>query len=415
MSGLDQPKLIAAEPSKGPDLPDAPSAGVRAAAMRRALPLALALTRAPIKIELPSGKMLRSRGANDDSPTMSIHDDAFFARCITGGKIGFGESFMAGEWDSDDLPGVLAAWAIALDRVPYPLQRIGQITPSGRRSRGPANTIEGAKRNIEHHYDLSNDLFETFLDASMTYSCGVFEPGDTLEEAQARKRNLLLDDLQLHSSHHLLEIGTGWGSMAMHAARRFGCRVTSLTISVEQKELARRRIAQAGLSDLIDVRLSDYRHAEGRFDRIVSVEMFEAVGSEFWLTFFGKMRELLVDNGRIALQTITMPDRRFRATHNGYGWINKYIFPGGEIPSVDSLLSPLRKAGLSIEHDREIGPHYATTLAAWRQRFLDNVDVVRSLGFTDTFSKMWEFYLAYCEAGFASKALGDSQLVLIPR
>jgi cyclopropane-fatty-acyl-phospholipid synthase len=414
VSSLEKAQLRTAEGSKGPVVPAPPAGGIKASAMKRATALALRFTLAPLRVELPSGEVFASAQANEDSPTMVIHDDAFFARCVKSGKVGFGESFMAGEWSAEDLPGVLAAWALSLDKLPALVQRIGHLSPVGRRTQEPPNTIESSRRNIEHHYDLSNDLFETFLDASMTYSCGVFEPGDTLEEAQARKRNLLLDDLQLDSGHHLLEIGTGWGSMAIHAARRFGCRVTSLTISVEQRDHARTRIAQAGLSDLVDVRLVDYRHAEGRFDRIVSVEMFEAVGSDFWATFFAKLRDLLADGGRIALQTITMPGRRYRATHNGYGWINKYIFPGGEIPSIDSLDASLRKAGLHISHDREIGSHYATTLEAWRTRFNDNLDTVRALGFSDGFARMWDFYLAYCEAGFTTKALGNSQLVLLP-
>lgn len=414
MSSLDRQQLQPAGGGKGPDVPPAPGSGLKAAALRTAIRLLVPRSGPPLRIEMPGGEMITSKNAGEDAPTMRIHDDAFFARCASDGKVGFGESYMALEWTAEDLPGVLAAWAIALERVPSPLQGIVDRVPSGRRSKGPPNTIEGARRNIEHHYDLSNDLFETFLDASMTYSCGVFEPGDTLEEAQARKRNLLLDDLALDSGHHLLEIGTGWGSMAVHAARRFGCRVTSLTISAEQRDLARARIAQAGLSDLVDVRLVDYRQVEGTFDRIVSVEMFEAVGSDFWGTFFGKLRELLAGGGRITLQTITMPHRRYDPDPAGYGWINKYIFPGGEIPSLEALSAPIREAGLRTVAEREIGKHYVATLASWRQRFNDNLDTVLALGFSDTFTRMWDFYLAYCEAGFDIGALGDSQLVLAP-
>jgi cyclopropane-fatty-acyl-phospholipid synthase len=274
------------------------------------------------------------------------------------------------------------------------------------------NSTENSRSNISRHYDLSNELFRSFLDDTMTYSSAWFEPGDDLTAAQVRKIDGILDLARVRSGMHLLEIGSGWGALAIRAARDRGARVTTLTLSTEQRALARRRAEEAGVADLVDVRLQDYRDAAGQFDAVVSVEMIEAVGEQYWPTYFTALDGLLKPGGRVGLQAITMPHDRMMATRRSYTWIHKYVFPGGIIPSLraieDNLAAHTR---LSIVERRELGPHYARTLALWRERFLANWEAL-SGSFDDTFRRMWEFYLAYCEAGFRAGYLGVSQLGL---
>jgi cyclopropane-fatty-acyl-phospholipid synthase len=300
-----------------------------------------------------------------------------------------------------------------VDRLlPAPLRRLRRLyepaIPAEER-----NTLEGAARNVSRHYDLSNDLFALFLDRTMTYSAAVFEPGDTLEAAQVRKYEALCRMVDLGRSDTLLEIGTGWGGFAIHAASTRGCRVTTATLSRAQAELTRQRVAAAGLSDRVEVLLRDYRRLEGRHSKIVSIEMLEAVGEEYWPAFFATCDRLLAPGGAIGVQTITMPHRRYLASRNAYGWIHKYIFPGGLIPSREAIDRALREASsLGVTHATEIGHHYATTLRHWRERFLAERERVQALGFDHAFVRMWEFYLAYCEAGFATGAIGNAQLRL---
>ena len=363
-----------------------------------------------LEVIAPDGRALRSQPG---APRMEIMSDAFFHRLAGSGKIGFGEAYMAEEWRSDDLAGVLSAFATRLTSlVPRPIQRLRRLyeplQPGHER-----NTPDGARANISRHYDLSNELFATFLDETMTYSCAIFAAGDTLEQAQRRKYQAMCDLIDLRSGDHMLEIGTGWGGMAMHAAATSGCRVTTVTISQRQKQLAERRIREAGLDGQIEVLLCDYRDVRGRFDKIVSIEMFEAVGEEYWPEFFGICDRLLAPGGCMSLQTITMPHGRFRATRRSYTWVHKYIFPGGLIPSEPAIADALSQAShLRIASSNEIGQHYAPTLRMWRERFLDRWDDVCGLGFDDTFRRTWEFYLAYCEAGFRSGAIGDVQMAL---
>jgi cyclopropane-fatty-acyl-phospholipid synthase len=358
----------------------------------------------------PDGSALRS---DPGAPRMEITSERFFDRLGRDGKIGFGEAYMAGDWHTADLPGVLLAFANGLTSlIPPPFQRLrGLYEPP--RPAHEANTETGARRNIRRHYDLSNELFALFLDETMTYSCGIFEPGDSLADAQRRKYRAIAELARLQPGQHVLEIGTGWGGMAMHAASEIGCRVTTITISEQQHELASRRVQEAGLADRVEVLLRDYRAMEGRFDRIVSIEMFEALGEEYWPVFFAACDRLLAPGGRMALQTITMPHDRYLASRRSHTWIHKYIFPGGLIPSERAVDGALRKASsLRAVDRRQIGQHYGPTLKAWRERFLGRWDDVRALGFDDTFRRMWEFYLAYCEAGFRAGALGDVQLAL---
>jgi cyclopropane-fatty-acyl-phospholipid synthase len=389
--------------------PHAPRVAARAT-IARALFLR-SVRRLPLRVVLPNGAVAGQ--GEPGAPVMTIARDAFFHRLAAAGKIGFGESYMAGDWTADDLAQALGAFAGGVDRLlPGPLQRLrGLYEP-----RIPAeqrNTPTGSARNISRHYDLSNDLFALFLDPTMTYSGAVFEPGDTLEAAQTRKYETLCRMVDLRPSDHLLEIGTGWGGFAMHAASTRGCRVTTATISAAQAALARERVAAAGLSDRVEVILRDYREIEGRYSKIVSIEMLEAVGEEYWPMFFATCDRLLQADGSMGLQTITMPHRRYLASRHAYGWIHKYIFPGGLIPSREAIDRSLRDAStLGVTHAAEIGHHYATTLRHWRTRFLEQRERVHALGFDHTFVRMWEFYLAYCEAGFATGAIGDVQLRL---
>ncbi|HEU0193556.1 MAG TPA: cyclopropane-fatty-acyl-phospholipid synthase family protein [Gaiellales bacterium] len=347
------------------------------------------------------------------APTMTIVRPDFFHRLGRDGKIGFGEAYIAGDWQADDLAAVLTALAARLDRlVPPALARFRRLYEPqlGRRDR---NTPAGAARNIARHYDLSNDLFAIFLDDTMAYSCALFAPGDSLESAQRRKYERICRLAELTADDHVLEIGTGWGGLAEHMASTRGCRVTTSTLSAAQADWAAERIRRAGLDDRVEVVLADYRDLGGSHTKIVSVEMFEAVGEEYWPAFFAACDRRLAPGGRMVLQTITMPHARYLATRTAYGWIHKYIFPGGLIPSVEAIARACGQASqLRIQRRIAIGSHYARTLELWRQRFLAGADRVRELGFDERFLRMWEFYLAYCQAGFATGALDDEQMVL---
>ncbi len=393
----------------GLSVPPAPTARIRSGVAR--MLFGHAVRRLPLRVELADGSAF-SAGPHG-APTMRIQHPRFFHRLGAAGKIGFGEAYMAGDWTTDDLPAVLSAFAGNVSGlVPGPLQRLRRVyepsLPSSER-----NTPQGAAANISRHYDLSNELFALFLDETMTYSCAVFERGDTLEQAQRRKYEALADMVGVEPGHHLLEIGAGWGGMAIHAATTRGCRVTTATISREQRDLARERIMASGLADRVEVVLCDYRDLAGSYDRIVSIEMFEAVGEEYWPTFFAACDRLLRPDGRMAMQTITMPHGRYLASRRSFGWIHKYIFPGGLIPSPEAIETAVTAAStLRIGHRVQIGSHYAATLRHWREAFSARAAQVRELGLTDEFIRMWEYYLAYCEAGFATAALGDEQILL---
>jgi cyclopropane-fatty-acyl-phospholipid synthase len=268
----------------------------------------------------------------------------------------------------------------------------------------------GARSNIHRHYDLSNEMFEVFLDPSMTYSSAWFSSGDSLAAAQARKIDGILDLAGVTSGTRLLEVGTGWGALAIRAAQR-GAHVTTLTISTSQQEYASERIADAGVS--VDVQLRDYRDAVGTYDAVVSVEMIEAVGAEYWPTYFQTLSRLLRPGGRVGLQAITMPHDRMPATRRSYTWIHKYVFPGGQLLSVPAVEGNARAAGLEITARRALGADYARTLDLWRARFLDGWDRVAALGFDEVFQRMWEFYLAYTSAGFRSGYLDVWQFGMV--
>jgi cyclopropane-fatty-acyl-phospholipid synthase len=373
-----------------------------------------AFRRVPVRVVFPDGEVLGTGGP--DAPVMVVHrPDAFLARLGADVKIGFGESYMVGDWEpgSDtDLGDLLTPFAERLTNlVPVPLQRLRGVAER-RQPRHERNTVEQARHNISRHYDLSNEMFAAFLDETMTYSSAMFAEGDDLAAAQRRKVDSVLDLAGVRSGTEVLEIGTGWGQLAIQAAGR-GARVTTLTLSSEQRELALARIAAAGLSDRVDVRLQDYRLVDGSYDAIVSVEMIEAVGMEYWPEYFSTMDRLLRPGGAVGLQAITIAHDRLMATRNSYSWIHKYIFPGGIIPSIRAVEETLAAhTSLRVERRIDFGQDYARTLRCWRETFLSNWDRVAGGRFDATFRRMWEFYLAYCEAGFRSGYLGVSQLRL---
>jgi cyclopropane-fatty-acyl-phospholipid synthase len=368
----------------------------------------------PVRVVYPDGTVLGAGGA--DAPVMQLVRPAnVFARLGADVKIGFGEAYMTGDWTTGpgtDLADLLAPFASRMSDLVHPLlqrlrHRVERTQPAHEE-----NSRTNSRTNISRHYDLSNELFEQFLDETMTYSSAWFEPGDDLATAQNRKMDGVLDLARVRADMHVLEIGSGWGGLAIRAARERGARVTTLTLSTEQQALARRRADDAGVGHLVDVRLQDYRDATGTYDAIVSVEMVEAVGEAYWPTYFGALDDLLAPGGRVGLQAITMAHDRMLATRRSYSWIHKYVFPGGIIPSLRSVSDNLAAhTRLSIVERRDLGPHYARTLAIWREHFLGNWGRLEG-SFDDTFRRMWEFYLAYCEAGFRVGYLGVSQLGL---
>jgi cyclopropane-fatty-acyl-phospholipid synthase len=392
----------------GPAIPAVRLGGARSR-IARALITRMS-SRLPIRIEMPDGTGTGAGGPG--APTIRLrHPEAFFAR-VGSETAGFAESYMAGDWDSDDLPGLFAVLAAHLpELVPAPLQAFRRwYIP--RRPRAEDATVDGARRNIERHYDLSNDFFELFLDPSLTYSSALFEAGESLEQAQHRKIDRLLDVTGVGAGTRLLEIGTGWGELALRAARR-GADVTSLTISRAQWETANRRAAAAGLAGRIDVQLRDYREAEGSFGAIVSVEMIEAVGASYWPEYFRTVDRLLDRGGRAGIQAITMPHDRMMASMNGHTWIHQYIFPGGQIPSMPAITDALAEhTELRVTSDLAMGQHYARTLSQWRIQFAAAEDEVERLGFTRPFRRMWDLYLAYSQAGFLAGYLDVHQLLL---
>jgi cyclopropane-fatty-acyl-phospholipid synthase len=380
-----------------------------------------AVRQIPVRVTYPDGTSIGAGSQSSaDSPEFEIvRPGAFFARLGRDTKIGFGEAYMAGDWRAGpgtDLADLLTPFAARLaSLVPQPLQRLRTIVDQ-RIPSHHENTLDGSRDNISAHYDLSNDLFEAFLDPTMSYSAAWFDESEpvitatSLEEAQLRKIDGVLDYAGVGAGTRLLEIGTGWGALAIRAAQR-GAEVTTVTISAEQLAFAARRVAEAGLSGRVDLRLQDYREVEGEFDAIVSVEMIEAVGEAYWPVYFATIDRLLAPGGKVSIQAITMAHERVLATRRSFSWIQKYIFPGGIIPSLESIDHTLAAhTSLRVTERRELGQHYARTLHLWRERFQEQWPRVHQLGFDETFRRMWEFYLGYCEAGFRTGYLGVSQL-----
>ncbi|MDT5080994.1 MAG: cyclopropane-fatty-acyl-phospholipid synthase [Mycobacterium sp.] len=371
----------------------------------------------PIRLVYPDGSVV---GAADPTlPTMTILAPKNLARRVGRyGLIGFGESYMAGEWQSNDLAGVMTAFANSVaDLIPSALQRLRPLAVV-RHPRSMYNSLKQARHNIAEHYDLSNELFAEFLDETMTYSSALFETAapswDDLAEGQHRKIDRLLDSAKVGPGSRVLEIGTGWGELCIRAAAR-GAHVHSITLSAEQQRMAQQRVANAGLSDRVLIELKDYREVDGLYDAVVSVEMIEAVGYRFWPTYFQTLDRLVSPRGRVAIQAITMPHDRMLLSRNTYTWIQKYIFPGGMIPSVEAVIGITeRETRLRTVGMRSLRPHYAETLRLWRARFLQHRNAVSALGFDDVFHRMWELYLAYSEAGFRSGYLDVYQWTFAP-
>ncbi len=321
---------------------------------------------------------------------------------------------MHGEWESDNLPAVLREALRNASRVKF--NNVASLPVSALnllKHRRRANTERGSERNIHAHYDLGNEFFRLFLDETLTYSCAYWTDAKDLHAAQLRKYDVIIRKLAIGPDDHVLEIGSGWGGFAIHAARTTGCRVTGITISREQFELSRQRVREAGLQDRIDIQYRDYRDAEGPFDKLVSIEMFEAVGREYWRGFFEACARALRPGGAMLLQTIAIPDDAAGNPLRSSGWISKYIFPGGVLPAVIEIAASVRAAGASLEIRQleDISRHYVRTLDAWRDGFWNAIDDVRAQGFDEVFVRMWDFYLASCSAAFAAGHVRDVQVL----
>jgi cyclopropane-fatty-acyl-phospholipid synthase len=369
-----------------------------------------------LTVRLPDGTsvVLGAAGAEPHA-TIDVVRDRFFRRLLLHGDIGAGDAYVDGDWRTDDLALVVELALRNQHAAPLegPLTRLANLADTWRHGRRK-NTTAGSRRNIHAHYDLGNEFFGLFLDETMAYSSGVFlTPGDTLEAAQLEKFRQWGERLQPAPTDHVLEIGSGWGGLAMHLARTYGCRVTSITVSEEQRALAAARVAAAGLQDRVAIELCDYRHVRGQYQRIVSVEMIEAVGREFWPGFFQAIDRALAPGGRVGIQAITMPDGQFDRYVRQADWIQKHIFPGGMLPclrEVCAVTAAHTRLGVTHVEDRPLD--YALTLRAWRARFFERIDQVRRLGVDDRFVRTWEYYLASCEAAFRTRNLGLMHLVL---
>jgi cyclopropane-fatty-acyl-phospholipid synthase len=400
----------------------APPSGTKAAVAGKAAGLLFkgAVRRLPLLVVYPDGSVVGSGGP--DAPVMTmVRPDAFEARIGDNGLIGLGESFMAGDWEASDPAAVLEVFAASVDTlIPKPLQKLRTLYLP-RTPRHEQNAEQNTRSNISRHYDLSNELFTNFLDRTMSYSSALFPLGDgvldavpweALAEAQQAKIDRLLDKAGVQAGTRLLEIGTGWGELALRAAAR-GAVVYSVTLSSEQQALAQERIAAAGYADQVTVALQDYRAVEGEFDAVVSVEMIEAVGYEYWPIYFQTIDRVLAPGGKVAIQAITMPHGRMLATRNAYTWVHKYIFPGGFLPSVRAIESVTQQhTTLRVRERMGMGDHYAATLRLWEERFIARSREAGELGFDAVFQRMWVFYLAYSRAGFQSGYLDVQQIVL---
>jgi cyclopropane-fatty-acyl-phospholipid synthase len=356
-------------------------------------------------------------GEPTHEPTVhiTIHDLAFYRTVAGNGSVGAGEAYMEGQWSCDDLVGLvrlLVRNRDLLDGMESGMARLGgwamQAWAALRR-----NTRDGSRRNIAAHYDLGNDFFGLFLSSDLMYSSALWEgEGDTLEAASRRKLDRVCQWLELKPGDRVVEIGTGWGGFALHAARYYGCHVTTTTISKEQHALATRRVAEAGLGDRVTLLLEDYRDLQGQFDKLVSIEMVEAIGAAYLDTYFAKLGALLRPGGRALLQAITIEDHRYAQALRSVDFIKRYVFPGSFIPSVNALLqAKMRSTDLALVRQDDFGHSYARTLHAWRERFLTARPEARAQGFDERFLRLWEFYLVYCEGGFLERSIGVSHLL----
>jgi cyclopropane-fatty-acyl-phospholipid synthase len=386
--------------------------------LRLLLGLATRLSTGSLVLRMPDGRAYRVVGTEPGpAAEIAVHRSRAMPRLFFGGSVGFGASYMDGDWDTPDLAALLTLAAVnhrAFDGMHMGARALTALRRVWHRLND--NTRRGSRRNIASHYDLGNAFYARWLDPSMTYSSAVFERADAdLSAAQATKYRRLAAMLALAPDKRVLEIGCGWGGFAEIAAREFGARVTAITVSREQLDFAQRRIQAAGLGERVEARFVDYRDVQGRFDGIASIEMFEAVGERHWPVYFAKIRDCLEPGGRAALQIITIAEQWFDSYRRGVDFIQRYIFPGGMLPSMPALAAQCARAGLAIERNEFYGADYARTLAEWNRRFQAAWHELEPMGFDGRFKRMWEFYLAYCEAGFRSGSIDVVQTALARR
>jgi cyclopropane-fatty-acyl-phospholipid synthase len=382
--------------------------------MRQAFGIANQIEFGSLTVRLPDGRAFRFGGVQPGPEAeMLLHDYAFAKRMVDGGDIGIAESFLRGEWEAKDLTVFLQLFCanhhlIAVLLMDKPLVRYWQLF----RHWLNRNTKSGSKRNIHAHYDLGNAFYSRWLDRSMTYSSALFSSdGRDLYQAQQNKYAALAKQCAIEQTHSVLEIGCGWGGFAEYAAKEIGCNVTGLTISREQYDFARKRIFDSGLNEKVEIKLQDYRDETGIYDRIASIEMFEAVGEQFWPVYFKTLADRLCPGGIAGLQVITIQDRFFETYRKEVDFIRRYIFPGGMLPSPSIMKKLGEKVGMAIRHERVFGIDYADTLVAWRDKFRSVWPELMPLGFDERFRRMWEYYLAYCEAGFREGNIDVRQIV----
>jgi cyclopropane-fatty-acyl-phospholipid synthase len=381
---------------------------------RIALSAAARIRVGELTVQLPDGsRRVFGDRTSDLRGELRIHDMEALRRLLIGGEVGGGEAYMDGLWSSPNLVELISLavanrHALALSkgwwRIPARISR----TVAHRRNR---NTKSGSRRNITAHYDLGNDFYRLWLDETMTYSSAVFEsPDQSLADAQRSKYRAMAERAGLQAGQHVLEIGTGWGGFALYAAGELGCRVTTVTISQAQHDLARERIREAGLDELVDVELRDYRDIAGQYDAVVSIEMLEAVGAEYYDDYFAAVSRALKPGGRASIQVITFPHDAYKAQLRGANWIQRYIFPGGVLPSLVAIESSLEGTDLLLTGVQDIRDSYARTLKTWRENFFEHIDGVREMGFDDRFIRMWDYYLSISEAGFRTGMTQDLQI-----
>ncbi len=370
-----------------------------------------------LRSELSFGTSDSSSMLDDIHVKIEVKNTQFYGEVVFGGSIGAGEAYMQGYFDCDNLTNLIRLMVrnqSLLDSIESGLARLTAPIQKWLHTINK-NTQQGSRRNIAAHYDLGNDFFKLMLDPTMMYSSAIFEtPKQSLEDASIAKLKSICEKLALKETDHLLEIGTGWGGFAIYAAQNYGCKVTTTTISQQQYVMAVERVKQAGLENKIEILLTDYRDLNGSYDKLVSIEMIEAIGYQFYDTYFAKCSELLKPNGMMLLQAITIADQRYESAIRSVDFIQRYIFPGSCIPSVTAMIKSITKStDLRLFDLQDIGPHYAKTLAMWRDNFFKNITQIRAMGYPETFIRMWDFYLCYCEGGFEERALGDVHMLLV--
>ncbi|MEV5120032.1 MULTISPECIES: cyclopropane-fatty-acyl-phospholipid synthase family protein [Stenotrophomonas] len=394
-----------------------PRPGAVDAFLRRRLLAVLApLREGGLRVRDPLGEVILGDRAGALQATVTISDMAFYRKVAAQGSVGAGESYIHGDWHCDDLVALVRLLVLnrdLLDGMERGPARIGGWLLRGW-NRLRRNSREGSRRNIAAHYDLGNDFFALFLSPDLMYSSAVFsDAGDSLETASRRKLDRICQQLQLQPGDRVVEIGTGWGGFALHAAQHYGCHVTTTTISAEQHALAAQRVAEAGLQERVTLLMQDYRDLQGQFDKLVSIEMIEAIGAEYLDTYMATLQRLLKADGVALLQAITIEDQRYEQARRSVDYIKRFVFPGSFIPSINAILAAKTRAcDLQLIAQQDFGHSYALTLRAWRQRFLAQLPAVRAQGFDDRFCRLWEFYLAYCEGGFLERSIGVSHLLL---